>query len=120
MSLPLTHPLLACSLIYNSIDILIDGSNIGSFPFGSFFPAGILTPALSVGGVGPSLEATVLPAVATEGFKGCIENLRILGRSTDLSGSREAEQVNFKSSNGSQSVVDAFLFDGQGYAKYGV
>ena len=111
---------LAPSLPLNSIDILVDGSNVGSFPFGSFFPAGTLTPSLSVGGISPSLEPTVLPGVATEGFKGCIENLRILGQPMDFSGSVEAEQVNFKLDNGSQSVVDAFLFDGQGHATYGV
>lgn len=101
-----------------SIDILVDGSSAGSFPFGSFFPSGTLTPGLSVGGIDPALEDIVMPGVTTEGFKGCIDNLRILGQLVDFSMSEKAEQVNFKLRNETQSI-DAFRFDGEGYAQYG-
>ena len=103
----------------HSIDILMDGSRVGSFPFGSFFPAGTLTPSLSVGGIDPVLEAIVLPGVTTEGFKGCIDSLHVLGQPVDFSKSKKAEQVNFKFRNESQTV-DAFHFDGEGYARYGM
>ena len=43
----------------------------------------------------------------------------MLGQPVDFSGSVEADQVNFKLGNDSQSV-DAFLFDGEGYARYGL
>ena len=102
-----------------SIDVLVDGSGAGSFPFGSFFPAGTLTPSLSVGGIDPALETIVLPGVTTEGFKGCIDSLHVLGKLVDFSESERAEQVNFKLRNESQRV-DAFYFGGEGYAQYGM
>lgn len=97
----------------------MNGSGAGSFPFGSFFPAGTLTPSLSVGGIDPVLEGIVLPGVTTEGFKGCIGSLYVLGRPVDFSKSERAEQVNFKLHDESQSV-DAFRFDEEGYAQYGM
>ena len=100
----------------------MDGSSVESFPFGSFFPSGRLTPILSVGGIDPTLEELiVLPGVTTEGFKGCIDHLHVLGQLVDFSMSEKAEQVNFKSRNENLNQnVDAFRFDGEGYAQYGV
>ena len=105
-----------------SIDIIVDESSVGSFPFGSFFPSGRLTPSLSVGGIDPALgDLIVLPGVTTEGFKGCIDNLHILGQLVDFSTSEKAEQVNFKSHNENLNQrIDAFWFDGEGYAQYGM
>lgn len=106
----------------HSIDIIVDGSSVGSFPFGSFFPSGRLTPILSVGGIDPALEELiVLPGVTTEGFKGCIDHLHVLGQLFDFSMSEKAEQVNFKSRDENLiQNIDAFRFDGEGYAQYGV
>ena len=95
----------------------MDGGSAGSFPFGSFFPSGTLTPSLNVGGIDLALEGIVLPGVTTEGFKGCIDRLHVLGQLVDFSKSEEAEQVNFKLRNDSRSI-DAFRFDGEGYAQY--
>lgn len=97
----------------------MDGRGAGSFPFGSFFPSGILTPNLSVGGIDPASEGIALPGVTTEGFKGCIDNLHVLGQLVDFSMSERAEQVNFKLRNEIRSV-DAFRFDGEGCAQYGM
>ena len=97
----------------------MDGSSAGSFPFGSFFPSGILTPSLSVGGIDSVLEGIVLPGVSTEGFKGCIDSLHVLGQLVDFFKSEKAEQVNFKLHNDSRSI-DAFQFDGEGYTQYGM
>ena len=78
-----------------------------------------MTPVLSVGGIAPRLQELILPGVTTEGFKGCIDHLYVLGQPLDFSESEEAAQVNFKISNESQTV-DAFLFNGNGYARYGL
>ena len=104
----------------NSIDILVDGNNVGNFPFGSFFPVGTLTPSLSIGGIDPNFEATVLPGVTTEGFKGCVDHFLILGRPVDFSDSDKANQVNSEVSDGCQSALDTFHFDGESFAQYGL
>ena len=104
------------------MNIIIDDVNAGSFPFGSFFPTGFFSPALLIGGVDPSLSEIVQPGIITEGFKGCIDQFHVLGRTIDYFESTETRNLNFDlcKAGAEEENVDVYSFDGSGFAEYGV
>lgn len=82
---------------------------------------GFFTPALLIGGVDPSLREVIQPGIITEGFKGCIDQFHLLGRTVDYFESTETHNLNFDlcTVGTEEENVDVYSFDGTGFAEYG-
>lgn len=94
---------------------MIDGKSAGNFPaFGSFLPTGIMEGHLYVGGVSPESSALVPLGVTTEGYKGCLDQVYLLGRPVDFSTNVRTKAVVFQAGR-----CEASCFNGSAIEQYG-
>ena len=96
----------------------MNGTNAGSFPFGSFLPGGRLPSNLFIGGVD---SADVLfPGVSREGFKGCLEEVYIMGRPLDFSENEKSQQIAYNTCTSTiGGEEDVYFFNESSFAEYG-
>lgn len=108
--------------MYFSLEVFIDGNEAGSIPFGGLFPLGTLSSDINIGGLSPTSRELVLPGLPTEGFKGHIDHLYIVGKLFDFSKSLDSNFVNLdicKYDKDCQNQTDVCMFSESSYAEYG-
>ena len=106
----------------DSLNFLIDGISAGVNPFGGLLPSGNLGTNLYIGGISPESE-NLLPSgmIDNDGFKGCLDGVRVLGRPLDFSmnvglGGVALDVCLRTSGNEDQ---DVYTFAGSAFATYG-
>lgn len=103
------------------LNLLLNGTNAGSFPFGSFVPTGTLGTNLYIGGIDPSSISILHPGVSRNGFKGCLNMVYVRGRPLDFSDNQKSEQLAFgtcTNTDGNDNQ-DVYSFGDSSVAEYG-
>lgn len=103
------------SILLCRLDLLLNGTNAGSFPFGSLMPTGTLGTNLYIGSIDPGSVSVLHPGVSSKGFKGCLDMVYIMGRALDFSANQKSEQLAF----GTCTRNDVYSFGESSTAEYG-
>lgn len=109
------------SILRCRLDLLLNGTNAGRFPFGSLMPTGTLGTNLYIGSIDPGSLSVLHPGVSSEGFKGCLDMVYVMGRALDFSENQKSEQLAFGTCTNTNrnSNQDVYSFDESSTAEYG-
>ena len=103
------------------MNFLIDGISAGGIPFGGLLPSGSLGTNLYIGGISPESENLLPFGISNEGLKGCLDEVRVLGRPLDFATNLGLEAVALDvclRRNGNEDQ-DVYTFNGSASATYG-
>lgn len=109
------------SILRCRLDLLLNGTNAGRFPFGSLMPTGTLGTNLYIGSIDPGSLSVLHPGVSSEGFKGCLDMVYVMGRALDFSENQKSEQLAFGTCTNTNrnSNQDVYSFGESSTAEYG-
>ncbi len=98
--------------------LVVDGKNVGSFRFGNYLPTGIMNGHLYIGGVSLASSILVPLGVTIEGYKGCLDQMRLSGRPLDFSANIKTQAVAFGVYSDGEKR-DVHCFNGSTIAQFG-
>ena len=105
----------------DSLNFLVDGISAGGNPFGGLLPSGSLGTNLYIGGISPESENLLPFGISSEGFKGCLDGVRVLGKPLDFSTNLGlgAVALGVCSRTSGNEDQDVYTFAGSAFATYG-
>ena len=108
--------------MFYSLSITVDEETIVS-PFGSSVPSGTFASDLFIGGIARSHTNLLYAGALWDGFKGCLDSIRVNGRIFDYSENLASEETTFVVEDKISSTQNGqdFYFNGiTSFAEFGM